>query len=673
MTVELSNIVKELDGKYKKKLGDLNIYEMIEEMIRQCDKENKKGTLLVNYLKIIGKKHDNTKINFEHKFEKGVNIIIADNFKGKSSIFKIIKSTLIGEFSKKKIKNDIYECLEIVVLGFKINDNDFTINVNLKNKFLVSAYKVDYIDYLKDDNIDNKKLFETKTKSIYKEKMAELFFDEFSYYSMKWTSKSASKTSNDLTERNLTWAAYFKSIYLQSQDSLDYGNQEEMMIQMLLNFEYTQLLNLLKIKKELLEHDLIDYNCKNKQLKLDEIKEEIKSIELQLDEVDRYDSNEKISKLMENKLSLEIKITNEYEAIEKRAKLTHELNNVIRTEDDYSNALSNLKIDKNRVLKKINDIQEYLEIGYFFSGLKITRCPHCKSDIRADSDNMSCCLCHNDILIKDVENKQIYEQSLAELEVDKNNILSSISQLQIDLNKVHDKKSELERELKDIELYISKLNEEDVIGIYNSSISEYKALNLEENIRKKQMLIYNKIDLELKYEFVDNTKEEILFNTKNMINDLINIITDLRHNKNKEIINKFRKMILDEVILLGMKSVNEVNIDKHLKLGFIQNNQKTYIKDMSEGEKLRIRIAIYIALMRLDIDLKISNHTRILIIDSPNKEEGDSTYINGLKAFVKSLSERYQDEMQIIIGTATREFIGLVDNELVKEKGEFLF
>jgi len=77
--------------------------------------------------------------------------------------------------------------------------------------------------------------------------------------------------------------------------------------------------------------------------------------------------------------------------------------------------------------------------------------------------------------------------------------------------------------------------------------------------------------------------------------------------------------------------------------------------------------------MQLEIENKVGRHSRLLIIDSPAKEEGDSNYLHGFSEVLKNIESRFGNSLQILIGTAERGFEGVLANEFACPEGEFLF
>jgi len=134
-----------------------------------------------------------------------------------------------------------------------------------------------------------------------------------------------------------------------------------------------------------------------------------------------------------------------------------------------------------------------------------------------------------------------------------------------------------------------------------------------------------------------------------------------------------KKSMLKEIHDFGLTSIAEIIIDKKFNITYVQNNVMVKFSEIAEGEQLRVKLAFYLSLIQLDIEKNHGRHTRFLIVDSPNKEEGDTAYLEGLRAVLNQIQTKYHDQLQIIIGTATREFSGVVRNEKIYGKGEYLF
>jgi len=94
MSEELNKIINKLFEKYSSKLSKNEIIEIVkcddayEDMPLSTGKR-----LIVEFVSFNGIKTNGEQINYQEKFSSGLNMIIGDNLKGKSTIFKIINST----------------------------------------------------------------------------------------------------------------------------------------------------------------------------------------------------------------------------------------------------------------------------------------------------------------------------------------------------------------------------------------------------------------------------------------------------------------------------------------------------------------------------------------------------------------------------------------------------
>ncbi|MNW61800.1 hypothetical protein D3C74_398880 [compost metagenome] len=159
----------------------------------------------------------------------------------------------------------------------------------------------------------------------------------------------------------------------------------------------------------------------------------------------------------------------------------------------------------------------------------------------------------------------------------------------------------------------------------------------------------------------------------NLINSVINFLDIGRYDKSKGILDTLASFMLREIKEFGLESITDITIDNKFNVIYIQNGIAMKFDDIAEGEQLRVKLAFYLGLIQLDIEKNFGRHTRFLIIDSPNKEEGDSKYLEGLKDVLINIHERYNENLQIIIGTATREMENVLKNQTVYHKGEYVF
>lgn len=221
--------------------------------------------------------------------------------------------------------------------------------------------------------------------------------------------------------------------------------------------------------------------------------------------------------------------------------------------------------------------------------------------------------------------------------------------------------NKMEEELADIDVKLELSTEK------NSVTYEQEKLLIAE----EAVLLYKKtVTNEENVSTVNLVKSEAIFN---VLNDTIKFLDTDRYERSKFILDTLSNIMLNEIHEFGLDSITDIKIDNKINITYVQNNIAMKFDDIAEGEQLRAKLAFYLALIQMDIEKNFGRHTRFLIIDSPNKEEGDATYLEGLKQVLLSINNRYEDSLQILIGTATREFEDIIENQTVYLKGEYVF
>lgn len=688
MNKEFTKIVEKLYDKYSNQLTKEEIINLLNVDDTVIDIPLSTGKrLIIEYIEFSGDKQNGELINFKNNFSSGINMIIADNLKGKSSLFKIIKTALVG--NDNYIKPDVKQWIKCIVLGFKINDKRYTISMDLEKRIKGKLYNCSFEDYLKDGGLSEQLIFEANSNIEYEDQIQKFFFNQFSYFSMKWTQKTSSKDSNKLIESSSSWKTYFKTIYLESRDSTSfYGGQDQKTFQMLLALEHTQLINKITVKKELMQSSL------SKQLdvldsitddtEVSNLQADIRRIEQKLTDIrNSWNSVDLINLKNQRKaMKLEIsEINDKLSALYKQRKALMAEKELKKKEfDGFGFEYTRITNEIYKTQRFINDINEYLEVGQFFSALEIKNCPSCNHQVihsNTETGN-TCPLCHEIAVNDDIEQKYNYSEKADKLEETMKQMLREKELLGGKKKVLNEEVERIDGFLESIQKDISRLEEndkEDNLDEINSSIekiqNEYDDNQEKELIAQQAVLMFRLAEKEKGNSKLSDVEK--LKATIEMLNDAVIDIDNLRFEKSKTIMEDLKKSMLKEIHDFGLASITDIIIDKKFNITYVQNNVMVKFSEIAEGEQLRVKLAFYLSLIQLDIEKNHGRHTRFLIVDSPNKEEGDTAYLEGLIEVLNQIQKKYHDQLQIIIGTATREFLGIVKNEKIYGKGEYLF
>lgn len=706
MKFDFNKFKIELCEEFREVLEKSEIEELLN-LEEEYNKDNPLSTgkkLRIDRVSFLGKKENlenqdytDQEIDFTLPFESGVNILIADNFKGKSSLFKIIKFALTG---KNTLKNNIKKWISHYFVNFSINEKKYTVYLDTSKRSIYACLVFGFFNKQKEIEENSSKLiFESKSETEFKESINKFFFDQFTYYSLKWTQKSSSKKSDDLLEVGATWGTYFKSILLESKDSNTfYGDQNKKVFQMLLGMELTYPINRLTVKRDMLiyemakrkshlsqQKDNADKNLSELQLRLKKIDNEIKENEKEsLNEINIANYYKEYNNIIELINSTNIKINEIKKQLEAK---NIKLDSIRTKKNNNDEEISRLNRELEKAIKQKNDLTEYIEIGILFSNLDFKKCPSCNTNIseHRKKNKLSankCSICNEDIKNENSEhNRDSFLEKIKNLDI-------SIKNLKKDLNRISSFNEELSNsykknyaELLSIEQEKDKIEDlkeltkkaQDLENIINK-----EKRNLGSSIdSKREKLISEKAIIKFQIKQLSSTKkmnDESNHQTKiDFLDGVINKLSKERYNLGLNVIRRLQDLMLDEIQTFGLNSITEVEINDNFEIYYKQDNDYVKFDNIAEGEQLRVKIAFYLSLILLDIEFNFSKHTRLLIIDSPGKEEADSKYLNGLATILESIESRYKDKLQILVGTSQRNLSGVIKNEIILPVGEYVF
>lgn len=383
MSFQYTNFKKDLEKKYADRLPKSAISELLTFERGILENMFPQKRLVITRVKFNGL-HDEKPVTFDRTFGEGVNMILADNLKGKSSVFKIIKYGLTGD---DDIARDIKSWIKNIYVEFYLKTDvgakKLTSFLNFDKARTQGAYYNLEIDEIIDKEIDpRKRIFDADNDKTFRALVQDFFFKEFDFYHLNWTQKSPVKDKNELIEAKSTWNTYYESIYLASKnsDKLAFGNQEELIFQMLLGLKHTHAINRLKVKYEMATFELaklrdaIRYDVEKSSSDIKGIKHE-------------HEKNEKEIEKLKKK---ELKSIDVSDYFEQRNSLTRQINtrNLTLGEMEHyklqiTRSIGPLRVgiqDKNEQIKDYNErikkavksklnLEEYLQFGIFFQTL----------------------------------------------------------------------------------------------------------------------------------------------------------------------------------------------------------------------------------------------------------------------------------------------------------------
>jgi len=713
--INFNDFVKFVHQNFEERISLTEVEEIIrlEEDYNRDSPTSSGKYLHLNRLIFSGKKISGEEFKYDQKFSSGINLWIADNMKGKSTIFKIIKYALTGADS---IKPDIRKWIEEIILEFQIGKAVFTIYINKSGRDSGALYSFDIAKFLelrgnqKLDTIEKEKEFDFKSKTQLEEKLQEFFFEHFAFYVLKYTQKNSSKESFELSTANLSWATYFKSIYLESSNykflffaEEHLGAQGRKIFEMILGLRLTYPINMLTVQRDKVSEEIgklkiadrsKSENTKSQKDKIERAynlaKENLKKV--QAGSINRYDEKPLVDEYNTIQQSINDNRKKTRSAKEAYDRANDKLSSI---QDEVRNLEQDeikIREEIGRLLKLENQLELYKESESFFSNLDIKVCPHCEIEVNEtkrqnERTNHVCSLCGEIALQPKIEDDEIltkvsrvkgevtvHEKKLKEITAliarqknQSSELLNSAADLYSKLVALPSVESDLRR-LKELEENIDTIvkERENQNQLYSQR---------EELIKQEAVLKYQLEEIE-KESSTDSVDEIAKLNLKREILEFALLsLEKKRLQMNKDLIEKLEQLILNEIHEFGLTSINKIKISDKYELLFTQHEVTVNFSELTEGEKLRVKLAFYLSLIQLDIEHSLGRHPRFLIFDSPGGEEMIEQHLHGLSDFLKNVNQRHGKNLQIFVGSALRDFSQITETEkaIIKEKDEFVF
>lgn len=669
--------------------------------------------LVLNRLIFSGKKISGQEFYYDQELHKGINVWIADNQKGKSTIFKIIKFALTG---KDSIKPDIKPWIAEIILEFSIGKNKYTCYIDRtgRDKGALYSFELERLLELqrnqKLDTIEKEKEFEFTTNTQFQDKIQDFFFDQFSFYTLKYTSHKSAKDDLGLSTGNLSWLTYFKSIYLESKnyeylffDNENMGAQGRKIFEMILGLPLTYPINMLGLQYDRVLEKIGKINLREEsktettKANKDKIEKRYAIVSKQLESLRKSGKiNFDEKPLIEEYNMIQEKVNE----IRKQQRILNELYLTEKSKQEpFEDELRNLKDDKRKIETEINkltknelNIELYKQAESFFSNLEIKTCPHCENEVDENKKanerlNHVCSLCGKKSTQQKIEESELLEK-LVRIREEKVGHSAKLMQIEKTIAQIKENVFKLKNSLDDhyakiiaipsIESDSIRLKEIEVqIEAINKERNTQKEL-LEKNdelIKEEAVLKFQKTEIEKENSNSNSAEIAKLTLKKAILNEALHALEKKRIQLNKDILWKLEKLILNEVQAFGIESIDQIEITDKYDLVLTQNAIRVNFNDLTEGEKLRVKLAFYLSLIQLDIEYKLGRHPRFLIFDSPGSEEMVPKHLHGLSDILKTVNDRFKDQLQIFVGSALREFSQITEKEktIIKEDDEFVF
>ncbi len=578
-------------------------------------------------------------------FDTGLTALVASNLRGKTSVLELITWCLRGT-PREDLQNGVkrwlqYLDLDIVVagqaLGFRLDITDGAIS----SATVLTAPTEAALAHSREPDHANQvsSLFHGKDEESYAEHVAGLMMDRLDLSPVI----NAYKETGTQTHG---WPTYFAAIYLGAASSKvllgdqSFGGLPGRLLQVFLDLPAAAALTRVKTAHEVRANQIKHRTAEQgrasaeRATEREQIEAKLEAARTCLAELTTtVEHGESLSDLARN-----------------AARLAREVADAQVVDADAQRATQHTRVARQQAAKRLADVRESNVARALFQGLDPDACPRCDQSISADRrlrehDSHACAVCDRPVITDDVEPGEVIDEAEARLAA----ATEAELEVQAEADATRGRLGALTTQLTAVE---------DGLRRARTAAALPDLLDAQQQVWRLEGALA--VLPGLPPPDSDDTSEAI---TLRVLSAAAKILEEDNKNAANALFSDLNSEIVDLGRRFGMSSLESVRIDRSARLKVTQDGGgEDWFRACSPGARLRLRIALVVALLRVGAAHGVSTHPGLVMIDSPKAEEVQELDATTLFRELAAVAE--DQGIQVLI--TTRDY-DLVHNVLDKK------
>ncbi|MGV9708551.1 hypothetical protein [Streptomyces sp. NPDC003483] len=305
--------------------------------------------------------------------------------------------------------------------------------------------------------------------------------------------------------------------------------------------------------------------------------------------------------------------------------------------DDASRVFRRARTERQHAAKLVNDVTESATARLLFHGLNPSSCPRCDQeidDVRRQEERhaSTCAVCAREVTGDDEDPQEVTAEAQERLETS-TNIEAAAKEA---LERAEAAVADLTRQLEAAQQQLRRAQ---------SAADLPARLAAQEDVLR----------LEGALSVFREPEEPATADTEAKTIKILAAAADLLEKDSKSAAEALFEEVNQEIVglatLFGVPSLKSVAIDRSARLRIYPlGSKQEWFTDQTAGARLRLRIAVVIALLRVGRRYGVSTHPGLLLIDSPKSEEMQSA--DARKLFAELATVAAESDLQVVITTA---------------------
>ncbi|MFE3269956.1 hypothetical protein [Streptomyces sp. NPDC059215] len=563
------------------------------------------------------------------RFEEGLTALVASNLRGKSSVLELVTWCLRGT---PREKSGAIHWLREVDLDATVAGQAMAFRLNLDNEEITSAIALSGPDRQTLETLRSPDPAQN-VLPLFRAASSESYAQQVQALMMQWMDLqplvSAQKGTTSVAHG---WPAYYGAVYMPGARSPSLLGDVSMsglpgrLLQVFLDLPAAAVLTRVKTQATLMASARQRRQGAAKEAQAERAEQrtqteaELTAARARFNQLNPPADSDSLADLAAEAKRTSTLVANSQEAW-----------------DDLMRLHRQAKAQRQRDEKLLNDVRESGIARRLFHGLNPTTCPRCDQDFAAERRQLevqehSCAVCARPVQGDD----EAPEDVLAEAE---ERVKTSADAEQLAREALEHAETELDRLSSDLRAAHENLRQADAA----TRVPQYVQAR-EEVLRLEGALsVLPELSPSSDDPAEDLAIKVLRAGAKTLEDDHAKEAARLFADLNTAIADLGRKF--------GFAGLETVSIDRaaHLNVTSDGGHERSFT-DQVPGERLRLRIAVIVALLRVGAAHQVSTHPGLLLIDSPKAEEIQDVDIHLLLEELNAVAEANQ--LQVLVTTA---------------------
>ena len=673
----MEELVAEVHSRFAPKFRQRITPQDVEAVVRELDLSDQRASRRASRLRLRRLLFTGTKslhgcrepIQYDQTWEPGVNVLlISDNEVGKSTVMQTIRTALTGDDSHYDV--DVSTWITDVWLVFFLDEGQYTILLSRRDGVVRAVLVLgEDLRPIEDVAETSSTLINSEGAASVKSDLQQFFFNRLGLMELSWnhTNPAAHGVGS---ERSTSWRTYFQALlipaggegYLLLPDvQHNYGNQEGLIFTAFLGLRLADPINRLGV-----EASRTRAQEQTSRTEVQGAQDELVRWQSELHGVQRRIADLKAAIRARSEEVLQGDPTS-------RALATHDAlsaRGIEKQQIEMQKDALDTRVRQARA--RARQLREAVALRLHFTGLEVNLCPNCDAVVEPaavthERGTHHCRLCgkpargatDEDVVIMEAE-AQAAQKQASEIEHARAALTAHLNTLTSEIEALAaEARASRQAAISDLSDATPSLEEQTELDSLHEEVGR---------LRAHVAIAQARVD-------TCTTDDESAEVRHRVVEKLREVLEKEANRRNEQLLLNLSSYTQETALRIGAESITDVACSPLGRVTLKKHGERvSFARIQNVGERLRVKLAFFLAMMRLGSEPGLGRHPGFPMVDSPGAAEMVPEDFENLASVFRQIDSAAAD-VQIICFTARPEFAAATIPEKVygPQNGRFAF